>query len=263
VPGHLVIGNSMYKSLWVVAKRPAPGHTKTRLCPPLSGAQAAALYECFLRDTLDIMRQVPHVQCGIAYLADDASCDASQDGAARRYFQSLAPNLLLTPQRGRDLGERLHHLLSDSLNAGAWQAVVVDSDSPTLPASYVTQAFALLDGPHDVVLGPCDDGGYYLIGLKQPQSRLLQEVRMSTASVLADTLALAADLGLRTGLLPVWYDVDTVAELYRLRAELACAVEGVAPRTAPHTRAFLPSLGLAERLPDAGVVDHASARCGG
>src|SRR5437016_761786 len=116
----------MHKSLWVVAKQPAPGHTKTRLCPPLSGVQAAALYESFLRDTLDVMRQVPHVQRGIAYLAgdamQDASQDAAQDGAQRHYFQRLAPDLLLTPQRGRDLGERLHHLLSDSLKAGASQA---------------------------------------------------------------------------------------------------------------------------------------------
>ena len=252
----------MYKSLWVVAKRPAAGHTKTRLCPPLSGTQAAALYECFLRDTLDVMRQVPHVQRGIAYLADDASQDASQDGARHQYFPSLAADLVLTPQRGRDLGERLHHLLSDSLIDGASQAVVVDSDSPTLPADYVARAFALLDGPYDVVLGPCDDGGYYLIGLKQPQSRLLQEVRMSTASVLADTLALAAELGLRVGLLPVWYDVDTVSGLYGLRDELAEAAEGLASRIAPHTRAFLPSLNLAERLPAADVVDYAT-RTGG
>ncbi|MCL5994732.1 MAG: TIGR04282 family arsenosugar biosynthesis glycosyltransferase [Chloroflexi bacterium] len=241
----------MRQSIFVVAKRPATGHTKTRLCPPLTGAQAAALYECFLRDTLDTMRQVPGVRRSIAYLADDGS----QEEEARRYFHALASDMALTPQRGHDLGERLHHLLSDALNSGVQQAVVVDSDSPTLPPSFLAQAFAVLDGPFDVVLGPCDDGGYYLIGLKQPQPRLLCEVKMSTATVLTDTLALAAEMQLRVGLLPVWYDVDTVAELHRLHAELTTTGALVAQ----HTRAFLPSIGLTEDIRHASIAHYSSA----
>jgi rSAM/selenodomain-associated transferase 1 len=209
------------------------------------------LYECFLRDTLDVMRRVPGVQRSIAYLAEDTS----QDEVTRSYFHSLAPEMVLVPQRGHDLSERLHHLLSDALGGGAQQAVVMDSDSPTLPAGYVAQALQLLDGPHDVVLGPCDDGGYYLIGLKQPQPRLLREVKMSTASVLADTLALAAEMGLLVGLLPVWYDVDTVDDLSRLRAELSTTDA----RVAQHTRAFLPSIGLAQDIRHAGVPHYSSA----
>jgi rSAM/selenodomain-associated transferase 1 len=245
----------MLKSLWVVAKQPAPGHTKTRLCPPLSDAQAAALYECFLRDTIDVMRQLSHVERGIAYLTNDDLSPASSDSTARHYFQHLAPDMRLAPQLGRDLGQRLHHLLSQSLSDGTGQAVVMDSDSPTLPPDYVRQAFALLDGPHDVVLGPCDDGGYYLIGLKQPQPRLLHEVKMSTASVLADTLTLADELGLRVGLLPTWYDIDTVAELHRLCADLAQSAESVAR----HTRAFLPTLGLPECLPGMSTAETVRA----
>jgi uncharacterized protein len=215
----------MHQSLLVVAKRPAAGQTKTRLCPPLTAAAAAALYECFLRDTLDVMRRVPDVTRGIGYLPDDA----------RHYFQALAPDMALTPQRGADLGERLDHLLTDALAASARQAVVMDSDSPTLPATYIVQAFAALDGEADVVLGPCDDGGYYLIGLKRPHPRLLRDIQMSTPYVVRDTLALAEQLGLRVALLPTWYDVDTVAELDRLRAEL----RDLPPQEARHTRAFL------------------------
>ena len=97
----------------------------------------------------------------------------------------------------------------------------MNSDSPTLPLAYLTQAFAHLDDPAtDVVLGPCDDGGYYLIGWKRPLPRLVQEVEMSTEHVLADTLAVAAEEGLTTALLPVWYDVDSAAELARIQAEL-------------------------------------------
>jgi uncharacterized protein len=219
----------MTHALLVVAKQPAAGQTKTRLCPPLAAETAAALYECFLRDTLDLMRQVPGVQRGIVYLSGDAA----------GYFHTLAPDMALTPQRGVDLGERLDQLLSDALASGAAQAVVMDSDSPTLPVAYVAEAFARLDGSGDVVLGPCDDGGYYLIGLKRPQPRLLREVRMSTPFVVRDTLALADALGLKVTLLPPWYDVDTVAELERLRTELATASE----QTAPRTRALLAEIG--------------------
>jgi rSAM/selenodomain-associated transferase 1 len=217
-----------HNALLVVAKQPAAGQTKTRLCPPLDGATAAALYECFLRDTLAVMREVAGVQRTIAFLPEDAA----------GYFRDLAPDMALTAQRGADLGERLANLLGDALAAGAGQAVVMDSDSPSLPPAYVAQAFAALDGPADVVLGPCDDGGYYLIGLKQPQPRLLREVPMSTPTVVKDTLTLAAELGLRTALLPPWYDVDTVAELAQLQRELLAAP----PEQCPATRRMLAQL---------------------
>ena len=211
------------RSLLVVAKQPAAEQTKTRLCPPLTGATAAELYEHFLRDTLEIMRRVPNVQRTIVYLPEDAE----------GYFRQLAPDTALTRQQGATLGERLDHLL----NAGASCAVVMDSDSPTLPSAYVAQAFDRLDSA-DVVLGPCRDGGYYLIGVRQPQPRLLREVPMSTPTVLRDTLALADELGLRVALLPEWYDVDTVAELNHLAEEIAHLDTGIAT----HTRACLAQL---------------------
>ncbi len=215
----------MHRTLLVVAKRPTAGQTKTRLCPPLSGESAAALYACFLRDTLEIMRQVPDVAREIVYLPDDAAS----------YFHALAPDMALTLQHGAGLGERLDHLLVAAFESGAQQAVVMDSDSPTLPVAYIVQAFAALDGDAEVVLGPCDDGGYYLIGMRRPQPRLLRDVEMSTPNVVRDTLALAKQLGLQVALLPVWYDIDTVAELARLCAEVAALPVAVAR----HTRAFL------------------------
>lgn len=210
-----------HRALFVVAKEPAAGRTKTRLCPPLDGATAAALYACFLRDTLELMRQVPGVRRSIAYLPEKADA----------YFRALAPDMELTAQRGADLGERLANLLDAALTGGATQAVVMSSDCPSLPAAYLRQAFAELDGPADLVLGPCDDGGYYLIGLKRPAPRLLREVPMSTPTVTQETLAIATALGLRTALLPPWYDVDTVAELARLQHDLHGAPPGVCPAT--------------------------------
>ena len=216
---------SFENMLLTVAKRPAPGQTKTRLTPPLSPQQATALYECFLQDTLDLMRRVPHIQRGIAYLP------ASEKG----YFDNLAPDFELILQNGPDLGIRLDNVLTHYLNDGCQHVVVMDSDSPTLPVDYLTAAFEVLTDGADVVLGPCDDGGYYLIGLKRPAPRLLREVRMSTPNVTADTLALAAEEGLRVELLPEWYDVDDAAALARLTDE----VQQSPAHVACYTRAAL------------------------
>jgi hypothetical protein len=106
----------------------------------------------------------------------------------------------------------------------------MDSDSPTLPADYVRQAFTALEAA-DVVLGPCEDGGYYLIGLNRPAPRLLREVPMSTPDVMRDTLAIADRDKLNVALLPTWYDVDTAQELERLKAELYRSRNGLAPAT--------------------------------
>lgn len=212
-------------ALIVVAKQPAPGQTKTRLSPPLSPEQASALYECFLRDTMDQMRQVDEAHRVIAYLPVEA------DG----HFRQLAPDFELIPQSGDRLGERLDNALTEYLSRGYERVVIMDSDSPTLPSSYLSQAFNVLADGADVSLGPSEDGGYYLIGLKRPAPRLLREVRMSTPTVAADTIALAKEEGLRVSLLPTWYDVDDAASLARL-------VKGIAtldPQVAVHTRWFL------------------------
>ena len=212
-------------ALIVVAKQPAPGQTKTRLSPPLSPEQAAALYECFLRDTLDQIRQVHEVQRVIAYLPLDA----------RDHFHKLAPDFQLIPQAGRQLGERLDNALTSYLSHGYQRAVIMDSDSPTLPTACLSQAFHDLEDGADVSLGPCEDGGYYLIGLRQPAPRLLREVQMSTPTVAADTITLAKEEGLSVNLLPTWYDVDDAASLTRLVREMA----SLEPQVAVHTRRFL------------------------
>jgi uncharacterized protein len=216
---------SARNALLVVAKRPAAGQTKTRLTPPLSPEQAAALYECLLRDTLDLIRRVPDVQPAIAFLPEDAES----------YFAALAPDFELLQQEGADLGVRLDNALSHTLARGYERVAIMNSDGPTLPVSSLTSAFEELGNGADVVLGPADDGGYYLIGLKRPAPRLLRDVRMSTTTVLADTLALAAEEKLVVSLLSAWYDVDDVASLARLQAELATAPVEIAP----WTRAFL------------------------
>ena len=207
-------------ALLTVAKQPLPGATKTRLSPPLSAAQSAALYESFLLDTLELIRRVPGVDKGLVYLPADAFS----------YFQRLAPDFDLLPQEGDRLGERLYNVLQRYLASGYRRVVVMDSDSPTLPGEYLVAAFTALTA-FDVVLGPCEDGGYYLIGLSRPVERLLLEVEMSTPRVLEDTLALAEAEGLRVRLLPTWYDIDDAAGLTRLQGDLGSVSPGVALAT--------------------------------
>jgi rSAM/selenodomain-associated transferase 1 len=174
-----------------------------------------------------LMKQVEGVQPIIAYLPSDAES----------FFRRFAPpGFDFVPQVGGDLGERLDNVLTRCLQMGYHQAVVMDSDSPTLPLAYLRQAFRELDDPAvDVVLGPCDDGGYYLIGLKSPCSALFRGIVMSTPTVVAETLERAQEQGLRVACLPQWYDVDKAKDLQRLIEELRSQPGNLAQ----HTRAFL------------------------
>ena len=215
------------KALVVMAKRPFPGQTKTRLVPPFTLEEAAALYESFLCDTLELARAAADVVPFVAY--------TPADGETAAYFRHLAPDFELVPQTGPTLGERLDSVLTICLDKGYGQVAAMNSDSPTLPPAYLDEAFSRLDDPDtDVVLGPCDDGGYYLIGWKRPHPRLVLEVQMSTERVLADTLAIATEEGLQVSLIAPWYDIDDMADLRRIESDLL-----VSPHRAIHTRRFL------------------------
>ena len=217
------------KALVVMAKRPFPGQTKTRLVPPFSLEEAAVLYESFLKDTLELARAAANVIPFVAY--------APADRETAAYFRLLAPDFEFVAQTGPALGERLEGVLTRLLDKGFDQVVAMNSDSPTLPPAHLHEAFSRLDDPDtDVVLGPCEDGGYYLIGWKRPHPRLVREVQMSTDQVLADTLAIAADEGLHVSLIAPWHDIDDLADLRRIESDLLDS-----PHGAIHTRRFLRS----------------------
>lgn len=213
-------------ALVIMVKQPAPGHVKTRLCPPLTATQAAELYRCFL---LDKMAQVRRVPVAAPYLAFTPE-------AAQGFFRDLAgERFLLVPQEGRDLGERLDQLSQRLLAAGHPGVVIIDSDTPSLPDRHLVEAVERIGDPGtDAVFGPAEDGGYYLVGLRRPSPMLFQGITWSTAVVLEQTLAKAAAAGLRVHRLPAWFDVDTGNDLERLADDLA---RNGTP--AQHTRAFL------------------------
>jgi rSAM/selenodomain-associated transferase 1 len=213
----------------VMIKAPRAGAVKTRLVPPLSGPEAAALAACFAVDTVArVRRVVPRVL--VAY--------APADGRAA--LEALFPpgNLLWHEQRGEDLGARLAAAVEHAAALGHGPVVVVGSDSPTLPASFVERAVnSLAAGESDVALGPTEDGGYYLVGLRRPSAALFRGVAWSTPLAYRQTADNAARAGLRRLELPRWYDVDTPADLLRLRDEIS-ADEG-SRRRAPATHRWL------------------------
>jgi len=191
--------------LIIFAKEPAPGQVKTRLCPPLSPRAAARLYEQFLADVLEEMAPMPQIRLALAYTPD----------AARDYFKKIAaPGTGVVAQAGPDLGVRLQQAFLWGFAQGAGTVLVRNSDSPDLPRALVAEAREVLASPPaDVVLGPCPDGGYYLVGLRTPQPQLFCDITWSGPGVLADTLAKAHRLGLKVHLLPSWPDIDTFEDV--------------------------------------------------
>lgn len=215
------------QAIAVMAKAPIAGHVKTRLVPPLSREEAAELYRCLLLDKLEQVGRLSQVDRYLAYTPLEA----------REAMAPLVPHgFTMIPQSGSDLGERLHRLSAILLERGHPAVILIDSDTPTLPLAYLVEATTRLHHEAtDLVLGPAEDGGYYLIGLKRSLRALFEGISWSGPTVLSDTLQRASAQRLQVSTLPAWYDVDTPADLARLRHDLA--MNGHA--AAPHTRRFL------------------------
>ena len=212
-------------ALVIMAKEPSVGRTKTRLCPPLTPEQAAALYKALLRDTIGLVAGLEDVQLVIAVTPPEAV------DVFRRWSP---PGTMLLPVTGIDIGDCLTQVLGHLLASGHDGAMALNSDGPTVPQRHLRQAVAQQEKA-DVVLGPGEDGGYYLVGLKEPHPGLFQGIDWSTERVMSQTLARAEALGLSVSLLPAWYDIDTAADLDRLQAEIATLPAGAVP----YTRRFL------------------------
>ncbi len=223
----------MSSVLAVFAKAPLVGQVKTRLCPPLSSEEATELYRCFLLDSVARACSLPDVDVYLAFAPiDSESC-----------FREFLPfPLRYIPQRGASLGEREANVFADLLQAGYERMVIVGGDIPTLPLAHLDSAFALFaDSRNDVVIGPSEDGGYYLLGTRRLHPTLFENINWSTPTVFAETLAQAQGAGLQIALVPAWYDVDERDDLLKLIRELTPREN--APR-APRTRAMLERMGM-------------------
>jgi uncharacterized protein len=189
----------------VVAKAPRPGRTKTRLCPPLSADEAAALGRAMLLDTLETCRlEIPAV--GFLH------ADCHEEPALRALGGPDAPLVL---QTGNGLADALRSGAASAL-AAADAVALVSSDIPGIPAGSLGRAFAALAGGTDVVLGPGLDGGYWLVALRAPHAAPFERVPWSTPAVLDATLERCAAAGLAVSLLDPWRDIDTADDLAAL-----------------------------------------------
>jgi len=231
----------------VMAKAPRPNHAKTRLVPPLTPHQAAALSACFLRDMTENIREAGRSVPLAGYVAyAPAGTEALfDDMLAPGTGLVLADGSIPTPAGIDGFGRSLFHAAASLLGRGYGAVCLVNSDSPTLPTAYLQHAAAALAQPGEqMVLGVSEDGGYYLIGLKAPHAALFRDIAWSTDQVAAETLARAAMSGLDVVALPMWFDVDDAASLARLTEELSWrAGAGPTPYAAPATRRWMEQYG--------------------
>jgi hypothetical protein len=210
-----------------MAKASVAGRAKTRLIPVLGADAAADLNTAFLKDVvanLDAAGEQALIDPWMAFAP--AGSDA--------FFRSCLPSHVgLLETAAPDFGACLFHAVERLLARGYASAVVLNSDSPTLPTSFLVSAATALAAPGDrAVVGPSVDGGYYLLGLKTPHRRLFEDVAWSTEHVFEQTLARAHEIDLPVVVLPAWYDVDEPPMLHILARELLDGLpfRSIAPR---------------------------------
>lgn len=207
----------MSKGLIIFAKEPVPGRVKTRLARDVGEQAAAELYSAMLDDVMAKAALLEDVKLLVFW--------AMKEGEFPLF--SAIPRLEMFEQHGADLGERMANAFMAAFEEGIEECCIIGSDLPDLPHEYLRQAFQMLENENtDTVLGPCSDGGYYLLGMRRLCSRLFEDVPWSTSQVLKTTLERAREARLSIGMLPEWHDVDTIADLRRLALS-----SGDAPRT--------------------------------
>jgi uncharacterized protein len=217
------------RTLVVMAKAPRPGMVKTRLAQSLPVEAVTELYRCLLNDTVALARSLATVEVAIM-------CPASDVDELTRLTRGVAG---VMAQKGDGLAAGLTSVFAQFANGGRQRVVAFNSDSPHLPASVLASAFEALNG-HDVVVGPTQDGGYYLVGAKAAHAALFDGDGMGTKSALEALLARARGLQLSVGFTDPFYDIDVASDLTRLAAELK-----LAPDRAPQTAAWLKQWGQA------------------
>lgn len=241
----------MRTQLIVFTRYPEPGNTKTRLIPALGPEGAALLQQRLTSHTLDAARafqQQAASSIEVQFTGRDASAMQAMFGDDIRY----------TPQQGNDLGERLHHAIESAFQEAADQVIVIGSDCPLLDADVLAEANRQLER-HDVVVGPAEDGGYYLLGLKSPEKTLFQDIPWGTSEVLAQTLQKIDVAGLKRTLLAPLPDVDYPEDLVACR-HWPALVDGILPKCVPGRLSIvIPTLNEAERLAETLSCVH--SRC--
>ena len=192
-------------ALILFLKYPEPGKVKTRLGAELGFELAAKLYELFIKQTFELAQNCSARQIFVAYEPLDRKDE---------FAEFVPKKFAIFPQEGKNLGERMLNAFQDAFARGYKNVAILGSDSPTLPLENIDDAFEKLS-KSDLVLGPAEDGGYYLIGLNKAHCGLFENIEWSSDSVLQLTIESAKKLQLSYELLPSWYDVDNKETLIR------------------------------------------------
>jgi uncharacterized protein len=214
----------------VMAKASLPGRTKTRLVPPLTYEEAADFNTAFLKDVADNIVAAGRDARIAGYMA------FGPPGSEGFFGENLPSGIGLIEAWLPDFGDCLFTAIDRMLGAHS-AAVVLNSDSPTLPTSLLVETARALARPGDhAVIGPSTDGGYYLLGVKTQHRALFERISWSTEHVTRQTLERAAEVGVHMHVLPAWYDVDDVESLKLLQAELFDRLSFAAPLRRHHAR---------------------------
>jgi rSAM/selenodomain-associated transferase 1 len=221
------------EALVLMAKAPREGEVKTRLIGVLGPEEATELYRNFLRDAFALMEEIWQERETLSLVL----C-YTPEGEEEAFESIEREGSLMLAQRGENLGERLRNCFADLFESGFDSIVALGADSPTLPRDLLIEAFESLTDENDVVIGPAEDDGYYLIGMRKLHERVFEDIPWGTAGVLSRTQERARESGLNLLMLPVWYDVDTPEELEKLKKELSGRAG-----SAKFTRRFLRELG--------------------
>ena len=212
----------------MIARAPSAAG-KTRLAREVPPVRLTALRAALLADTLEVVgRAAETLSMDAVLFSTPARAVPEMLGASGRPFPHVS-------QSDGDLGDRMRsalaHLLDDRGHASA---MLVGTDIPFLRASHLADARSALEAGGGIVLGPADDGGYFLIGMTAVHAALFDDIEWGTSSVLAATLRAAGRHGIGARLIAGTYDVDTIEDLQRLERDLASA----SPDVAPHVRAW-------------------------
>lgn len=197
-------GNAMI----LFARDPILGRVKTRLSSLLDEETILQLYTCFLHDSLDKVRQVRNA---------DLFVGVSPSNESGFFTGTQSADMGLFVQEGNNLGDKMRRAIQDRFEEGYERAVIIGSDSPSLPVSYIEQA---LGSDKDIVLGPSTDGGYYLIGMRGKLTEVFDGVTWGTDKVLQETCERLMQDEAELELLPVWYDIDSPEDLKFFKTHL-------------------------------------------
>ena len=200
--------NKKNKAVILFARDLILGQVKTRLSSLFDDETILRLYTCFVEDSLEKIRQVDNADCFVGISPSNISgfFNGIEDSDTRLFIQ-----------QGKDLGDKMRQAFVDRFSDGYKKVVIIGSDSPSLPVSYINQA---LNSDKDLMLGPSTDGGYYLIAMTGKVSEVFGGIAWGTEQVLDETLNRVKKAGVSLELLPVWYDVDFPEDLKFLKTHL-------------------------------------------